>query len=82
MAITEQQVDDAIGALDRGPNGEYVLPIPNDGQMWVDETTARAVVRACLVLDIPVTGVVVGDAWPSVTVRIEAIEARLDALEA
>ncbi len=84
MAITEQQVDDAVGELDRGPNGEYILPLPNDGQTWVDEPTARAAVRACLVLGVPATGTIVnsGAAWASLTARIESIESRLDALEA
>ncbi len=84
MAITEQQIDDALAALDRGPNGEYILPMPWDGQNWVDEPTARAAVRTCLVLGVAPTGVVVQGAeiWTALTTRVEAIESRLDALEA
>jgi hypothetical protein len=78
MAITDEQVSEALHMHGEWDGGLWGLPIPGGGRHWYSEAIARAVVKACLILGVTVTGTITGEAWLALAERVEAIEQRLD----
>lgn len=77
MTVTEQQIDDALQQFCMPESGGWSLPLPNDGWRWYELGQARAMVRVCLVLGVPVTGTPGVEAWAAVVARLEDVEQRL-----
>lgn len=74
MAVTDEQVTDALQQHCQAEGGGWSLPLPGNGWRWYETDQARALVRACLILGIEVTGSPGAEAWVAVAARLEALD--------
>jgi hypothetical protein len=80
VAVTDEQVSEALHMYGEEMSGMWGLLLPGGRERnWYPEATARAVIKACLILNLPMTGsgTITGEAWLALAERIEAIEGRL-----
>jgi len=78
--ISEEQVTEALDAaaeLDADGRWRFARDPGWPPASYSDES-ARGIVRACLILGVPVTNTMTGEAWCTAVSRIAEIEDRLD----
>ncbi len=75
--ISEDDVTAALTEHAQRGGELYGLRVPGGGLTWYTETTAREVVKACLLLGVPIAGTITSAGWLAIAERLVALENRI-----